>query len=95
MAGSGTYLFVDRTITSLSGSSQSLMAQNMARNIIIIENTGNANIGVNLIGTTAAIGGAATLTIVPNGSLIMDSNIVGNAITVIGTSGQPVAAFEA
>jgi len=94
MAGTGTYLLIDRTITSLSGSSQSLMAQNMNRNMLILNNTGNASVGVNLVGGTAVIGGAGTITIVTNGSLVLDSNQIGNAINIIGTAGQPFAAFE-
>lgn len=91
---SRTVLLSDHTITSLSGSSQSLVGKDMTRSFLMIENTGNANIGVNLVGGTAAIGGAGTATIVANGALIFETDsIPGNAITVIGTAGQPVACF--
>ena len=49
-------------------------------------------VGVNLVGGTAAIGGAATFTLVPNGSMTFNiDGVPGNAITVIGTSGQSLA----
>ena len=89
-----TVLLTDRTITSLTGSSQSLMAQNMTRYVVIIENSGADNIGVNLAGGVAAIGGAGTLTLAPGGSIVLDTTAVGNAINVIGTAAQPVCAYE-
>lgn len=94
MAGTNIGL-TDRSITSLSGSSQQLMPQNTQRSLLIIENTGNANIGVNLAAGTAAIGGTGTITLVPNGSIIIDSQAVPfQQINVIGTAGQSVTAFE-
>lgn len=90
---SGTY--TDKTITSMSGSSQTLIASNAARKSIVIQNTGNANIGVSLSGGTAVIGGAATITLTPGTSYTTGGDFVPtNAITVIGTAGQAVAAFE-
>lgn len=88
-----TVICTDYSITSLSGSSQQLMAQSMTRSFLCIVNTGSSNIGVNIAGGTAAIGGTGTITIVPNGSLILDTVVVGNLINVIGTSGQPVCAI--
>ena len=82
----------DYSITSLTGSSQTLVGKDMSRSFIMIQNTGNANVGVNLVGGTAAIGGAATFTLVPNGSMTFNiDGVPGNAITVIGTSGQSLA----
>lgn len=86
--------FRDASITSLSGSSETLLAQNGNRQFLLIENTGDADIGVNLTGGTAAIGGTGTLTIVANGSLILDHFVCQNEVTVIGTSGQPVCCYE-
>ena len=81
----------DYSITSLSGSSQSLLAKDGTRSYLLIQNTGNANVGVNLAGGTAAIGGTGTITLVPNGSLTFNiDSIPANAINVIGTAGQPL-----
>ncbi|SRR6266567_2597131 len=83
----------DRTITSLSGSSQQLMAANAARHSLTVQNTGNANIGVNPTGGTAVIGGAGTLTLAPLGSYTPAIPTL-SAVTVIGTAGQPAYANE-
>lgn len=83
----------DRTVTSATGASQTLMALNASRRGLIIENTGNANCGVNPTGGTAAIAGAGTLTLVPNGSYQPRIPTL-SAITVICTAGQPIYAEE-
>lgn len=83
----------DKTITSLSGASQTLMAANTRRSSMLIVNTGNANVGVNPTGGTAAIGGAGTITLVPGGSYSPSRSSL-SAITVIGTAGQPLYADE-
>ncbi|MDE2472923.1 MAG: hypothetical protein KGL35_30480 [Bradyrhizobium sp.] len=91
-------LFRDVSISSLSGSSQTAVAASPAgspRTFLMIENVGSANIGVNLAGGTAAIGGTGTATIVPNGSIILDRAVPRNAVTVVGTAGQPVMIIEA
>jgi hypothetical protein len=83
----------DRTITSATGSSQTVMASNASRHGLLIEDTGNANCGINPTGGTAVIGGAGTLTLVPNGSY---SPVIPtlSAVTAICTSGQPLYAQE-
>jgi len=83
----------DRTITSATGSSQTLAAANAFRHSLTIENTGNANCGVNPTGGTAAIGGAGTLTLVPTGSYTPRIPSLA-AITVICTSGQSIYGDE-
>ena len=94
----------DKSI-ALSGSSQLLMAQNTDRAAMVIENIGNANIGIVLApltedgsngAGTAAIGTAGTYTIVPTGSWTMgDGGFIHlGAVYVIGTAAQPVSAFE-
>ena len=92
---------VDKSISSLSGSSQLLMAENETRGALYIMNVGSSNIGIAFapIGSTAtaaAIGSSGTYTLVPNGSLTAgDGGFVPvNAIYVIGTAGQPVTASE-
>lgn len=85
---------VDRTITSLSGSSQTLMAANPIRKRIIIKN-GAFNAGVNLLGSTAAIGGAGTITLLPYEALILTGDdCPKTAITVIGTATAYLSALE-
>ena len=89
---------VDKSISSLSGSSELLMSENETRGAIHIMNTGSSNIGIAFapIGgsITAAIGGAGTYTLVPNGSYTAgDGGFVPvNANYVIGSAGQLVAA---
>jgi len=83
----------DRTITSATGSSQTVMAANAARHGLIIENTGNANCGINPTGGTAVIGGAGTLTLVPFGSYSPSIPTL-SAVTAICTAGQPLYASE-
>lgn len=92
MSGRGN--FRDKSITSLSGASQTLTAALGNRQFLLIVNTGNANIGVNLAGGTAAFGGTGTITIVANGSLLLDHFVPQNAVTVIGTAAQPVCCIE-
>jgi len=83
----------DRTITSATGSSQTVAASNASRHSLIIQNTGNANCGINPTGGTASIGGAGTLTLVPNGSYQPRIPTL-TAITAICTAGQPLYAEE-
>ncbi len=83
----------DRTITSATGSSQTVMAANASRKALTIENTGNANCGVNPTGGTAAIGGAGTITLAPLGSY---SPLIPtlSAVTAICTAAQSLYASE-
>jgi opacity protein-like surface antigen len=83
----------DRTIASASGASQQIMAANASRHSLTIENTGSANCGINPRGGTAVIGGAGTLTLVPNGSYTPRIPTL-SAVTVICTAGQPIYADE-
>jgi hypothetical protein len=83
----------DRTIASTSGSSQTLMAANASRHSLTIENTGNANCGVNPTGGTASIGAAGTLTLAPLGSYTPRIPTL-SAMTVICTAAQPIYAMR-
>lgn len=83
----------DRTITSASGSSETLMSANSSRHSLTVVNTGNANCGVNPTGGSASIGGAGTLTLVPYGSYTPRIPTL-SAVTVICTAGQPIYASE-
>jgi len=84
----------DKSITSLSGSSQSALAANPQRQLLVIQNTGNANVGINLVGGTAAIAGTGTITLAPQGSMTFDITIPLGAVNVIGTAGQPLLVLE-
>jgi hypothetical protein len=83
----------DRTVTSATGSSQTLMAANTARHSLNVVNTGNANCGINPTGGTAAIGGAGTLTLAPLGNYSPHIPTL-SAVTIICTAAQPVYADE-
>jgi hypothetical protein len=95
--GSSSVGLVDASISSLSGSSQLLIAENNTRTGLLIMNVGTANVGIAfapLSGTaTAAIGSAGTYTLVPGRAYEPDGGFVpSNAIYVIGTAGQPITA---
>lgn len=83
----------NRTITSATGASQTVMALNASRHALIIQNTGNADCGVNPTGGTAVIGGAGTLTLQPTGSYQPRIPTL-SAVTAICTAGQPLYAEE-
>lgn len=83
----------DKTITSASGSSQTMTNALSTRKALVIQNTGNANCGVNPTGGTAAIGGAGTLTLVPQGSYAPRIPTL-SAVTIICTAGQPIYGSE-
>lgn len=83
----------DRTVTSATGASQTVMAANASRHSLIIQNTGNANCGVNPTGGTAVIGGAGTLTLLPGGSYQPRIPTL-SAVTAICTAAQPLYAEE-
>lgn len=83
----------DRTITSATGASQTVMSANANRHSLTIVNSGTANCGINPTGGTAALGGAGTLTLVPNGAYTPRIPSL-SAITAICTAGQPLYADE-
>jgi hypothetical protein len=85
---------VDRSIASLSGSSQTLFSDVGTRSITerFVKNESAANsIAINLTGGTAALNTAGSITIAAGGFW---SGRVSGKITVIGTAGQPVTAGE-
>lgn len=85
----------DCSISSLSGSSQSLAAAAQNRKSILIFNSGANNAYVNLAGGTAATSGASSVLIAPGASLTYSGQYVPiTAITVIGTASQPIACFQ-
>lgn len=82
----------DRSIASLSGSSQQLFpdvgVHGVAERYVCNASAAN-NIAINLSGGTAALNGGGSLVLAPGGCW---SGRVSNLITVIGTAGQPVTA---
>lgn len=90
----GGITYTDKTITSASGSSQTLAAANASRKSLLIK-AGASATGVNINGGTAAIGGAATLTLQPYESLFLSGeDCPVGAITVISTAAAYISAFE-
>lgn len=90
----GGLTYTDKTITSLSGSSQTLMAANSGRRSLLIKN-GDTNVAVNILGGTAAIGGAGCLTLQPYEALFLSGvDCPLGAITIIGTAAKYCSAFE-
>lgn len=102
--------FGDCSIASLSGSSQALGTafalgnKSYNRKYLYICNTSTVtgdNVGINLAGGTAALGGVGTATLYP-GACVEYSAASGsglplppsNNVNVIGTSGQPVLCYE-
>lgn len=86
----------DCSVASLTGSSQSMLSANGQRQFLLIVNNSTTNTAyVNLAGGTAAANGTGTISLGVNASyLATRPNVPTNKITVIGTSGQPVACFE-
>jgi hypothetical protein len=85
----------DVSITSLSGSSQQLVGALSTRRYLMLQNIGNAQVGVNLAGAAAAIGGSGTYTLYPGGTLLFEGFVPTNVINVIGTAAQPLNAWYA
>lgn len=84
----------DKTITSATGASQMLAASNPNRRSLLIKN-GASSAGVNLRGTTAAIGGASTITLSPYEALFLDgADCPLGDVTVITSAAAYVAALE-
>lgn len=90
----GGVAYTDRTITSATGASQTLMAANAGRRSILIKN-GASQAGINLLGGTAAIGGAGTVTLQAYEALALSGAAcpVG-AITAISTAAAYISAYE-
>jgi hypothetical protein len=90
----GEVTYTDKTITSATGSSQTIMAANASRKSLIIQAI-SATVGVNINGGTAAIGGAGTLVLLPGKDLILSgAECPVGAITIITTAATYVPAYE-
>ena len=79
----------DRSITSLSGSSQALVPARASLRKRLIFKNGAAIAAINIIGGTAAIGGAGCITLQPyEGLALTGRDCPLAAVNVIGTAGQ-------
>lgn len=89
------YSLADCSISSLSGSSQSLIAANPQRKYLMVFNSGANNAYVNLAGGTAATSGASSVVLGVGSSVVISgTSISRSAVTVIGTAAQPVTCYE-
>lgn len=80
---------IDRSST-LSTSSATILQRNEQRKAFMIQNISAVNVGINILGTAAAIGTAGTITLVPNGQLSAEgADCPKNGFTGIGASGTP------
>lgn len=87
----------DRSILSLSGSSQQLMPANPNRRSFNIQNTGTADIVVTFVAATAAANSLGCYEIPPSAMLsaeMLGGQVPKGACQIIGTAGQPVTADE-
>lgn len=84
-------LVSDHSNASLSGSSQTLLAEAADRIYLMVYNPSATNyIAVNPTGGTAALNTAGSITIPPLKAWIPDEFVPTNAMTVIGTAGDDV-----
>lgn len=86
--------YTDRSIANLAGTSETLMAANASRRLLIVSNAGATAVAVNLTGGTAALNTAGSVTLAAGGSLVLDTYPPTSAITVIGTAAADVTAYE-
>ncbi len=100
--------FRDVSIASLGAAAAVADGPNGARQLLLINNTGNASVGVNFsgpatggtgpggVGNDATIGSAGTITLAAGSApLILDGVVPSNPIVVKGTAGQPVTILVA
>lgn len=81
------------SIASLTGASQVIVqASNNPLYILIQNPPGNNNIGINMLGGTAVIGGVDTIVLLGGGTILFNSFVPTNGLTVIGTAAQTVVA---
>lgn len=84
-------LISDHSIASLSGASETLLAADSSRQFLLVYNpSATQYIAVNPTGGTAALNTAGSITIPPLKAWSPDEFVPTNAMTVIGTAGQPV-----
>lgn len=90
-----TYALSDCSVSSLTGSSQSLVASNPQRKYLLVFNSGANTAYVNLAGGTAAVSGASSVSLPSGASVVVTGAAVSrSAATVIGTASQPITCYE-
>ena len=91
----GGITYTDKTITSATGSSQVLAVSNASRKSLFIKN-GASNTGLRYATAgTAAIGGAATMTLLPYEPFFLSgADCPTLEVTVISTAGAYISAWE-
>lgn len=93
-ASGKTITYTDKTITSATGSSQTMMAANASRKSFLIK-AGASSVGVNFRGGTAVIGGASTWVLAPGEYLALSgADCPVGAINIITTASAYVVGFE-
>lgn len=94
-AQSYPYNLADCSISSLSGSSQTLVAKNPQRKYLMVYNSGANTAYVNLAGGTAATSGISSVPLTVGASVVISGNQTDTtAVTVVGTTAQPVTCYE-
>lgn len=89
------YALADCSISSLSGSSQQVVAANPQRQYLMLFNSGANTVYVNLAGGTAASSGASSIPLGVGASVVVNgANVSRSAVTVTGTSTQPITCYE-
>lgn len=83
-------LINDRS-AALSTASAEVLPVNKRRRYLLIQNVGAVNVGVNILGGTAAIGTAGTVTLAPLGSLVFEQPgfVPTCGFSAIAASGTP------
>lgn len=89
------YNLVDCSISSLSGSSQQIVAANPNRQYLMLFNSGANTAYVNLTGGTAASSGASSVALGVGASVVISGQqIATNKVTITGTAAQPFTCYE-
>lgn len=88
----GTY--TDRSIANLSGASETLMAANANRRVLVVHNIGATAVAINLTGGTASLTAGGSVGLIAAASLVLDTYPPTSAITIIGTLNADVTAYE-
>jgi len=86
--------YTDHSIANLSGASETLMAANPNRKVLIVQNVASNPMAINLFGNAAAINTAGSITLPAGASIVLDNYPSTSAITIIGTANDDVTAME-
>jgi len=89
------YTLYDCSISSLTGSSQQIIAANPQRKYLMIFNSGANPAYVNLAGGTAATSGASSVALSVGASIVVSGPTISTSkVTAIGTAAQPLTCYE-